>query len=135
MTSYQVRVDVFPAVITLNPPPATEEDPMPQAKTYEKARVVLTLDHMFVYLDGQPKPELVFEDSLVSYSPPLPATRVRKASQLLDRSAQFETGEGYTGSFVRMSACGCGSRLKNMSLQDLLPNQEVAQIASTQDAL
>lgn len=133
MTSYQVRVDLFPAIINITTPADGLTEP--ETTTYEKARVVLTLDHMFVYLDGQPKPELVFEDTLVSYTPPLPATRVRKASQLLDRSAQFETGDGYTGSFLRMSSCGCGSRLKNMSLQDLLPNQEVAQIASTHDSV
>lgn len=125
MTNLQVRADVFPATITI-----TDTDGA--ITTYEKARVIATLDHIYVFQDAQPKPAIVFEDRLTSYTPPTPATRVRKAAQLLDRRALFETDD-YQGSFQRMNNCGCGSRLKNASLASLFP-ENLAAASSTEDS-
>lgn len=127
MPSSQIRVDVFPAVLTLK-----GEDGEPA--TYDKARVIITLDHVYVFQDASPNPEIVFEDRLTSYTPPIPATRVRKASQLLERYAVFETEDGYNGSFLRSGSCGCGSRLKNVSASTLLPDNQIPQIVSSLDS-
>ena len=124
--TYQIRADIFPAKIQLTNPDDTITE-------VEKARIVVTLDHVYVFVDGQPAPSIVFEDRLTSYTPPLPSTRVRNATQLLDRSAIFETEDGYTGKFLRMGGCGCGSRLKNMSLTNLMPENTITQAASSND--
>lgn len=127
MPNYQIRADIFPVNLELTKGEETTR--------YEKARIVLTLDHVYVFQDATPKPTVVFEDRLTSYTPPVPATRVRKASQLNDRTARFETEDGYSASFIKSGGCGCGSRLKTASLDSLMPNESVAQAASTQDAM
>ena len=127
MPSYQIRADIFPVNLEL-----TKDGEVTQ---YDKARVVLTLDHVYVFQDATPKPAVVFEDRLTSYTPPVPQTRVRKASQLYDRTAQFSTEEGYDGKFIKTGGCGCGSRLKTASLDSIMPNDSIAQAASTNDSL
>ena len=127
MTNYQIRADVFPATVHLTDPETGEETVL------EKTRVILTLDHIFIYQDDNPAPKIVFEDRLNSYTPPIPATRVRKPAELLKRYAEFET-ESANGKFQRASGCGCGSRLKNASLASLMPNGGIAQAASTRDS-
>lgn len=126
MTNYQVRVDLYPATLRLTNESGEE-------RTLDKVRIVMTLDHVFVFQDANPKPAIVFEDRLNSYTPPTPATRVRKASDLLNRYAEFETADGTIGTFQKMSGCGCGSRLKTASLQSIMPNDEIAQAASKND--
>jgi hypothetical protein len=125
--SYQIRADIFPVNLEL-----TKDDEVIQ---YDKARVILTLDHVYVFQDATPKPTVVFEDRLTSYTPPVPQTRVRKASQLLDRTAQFSTEDGYNARFVKTGGCGCGSRLKTASLDSIMPNDSIAQAASSNDSL
>ena len=127
MPNQQIRADIFPANLTL-----TKDG---EEIRHDKARIVLTLDHVYVFQDGTPKPYIVFEDRLTSYTPPVPATRVRKAAQLLDRTATFETEDGYEGRFLKTGGCGCGSRLKTASLASLMPNQSVPQAVSTKDSL
>ncbi len=127
MPSYQIRADIFPVNLEL-----TKDGEVTQ---YDKARIVLTLDHVYVFQDATPKPTVVFEDRLTSYTPPVPQTRVRKASQLLDRTAQFATEDGYTARFVKTGGCGCGSRLKTASLDSIMPNDSIAQAASSNDSL
>lgn len=127
MPNYQIRADIFPVNLTL-----VKDGEETQ---FEKARVVLTLDHVYVFQDATPKPTVVFEDRLTSYSPPVPVTRVRKTSQLYDRTARFSTEEGYDAAFIKTGGCGCGSRLKTASLDSIMPNDSIAQAASTQDAL
>lgn len=122
----QTRADIFPAKITII-------DSEGKETYYEKVRIVVTLDHVYVFRDENPAPVVAFEDRLTSYTPPVPSTRVRKAHQLLDRSAKFETEDGYSGSFLRMSGCGCGSRMKNMSLSKLFPSNPLPQAVSTSD--
>lgn len=127
MTSYQVRADIFPANLLL-----TKSDG--EEKTFDKVRIVITLDHVYVFQDDHPKPSIVFEDRLTSYTPPVRATRVRKATELLDRTAQFETEDGYSAKFLRTGGCGCGSRLKTAKLDSLLPDNTMTSAASTGDS-
>lgn len=127
MANYQVRTDLYPVIVRVDP--GTEQE-----QVFDKARIVITLDHLYIFQDDQPVPSIVFEDRLTSYTPPVPATRVRKASQLLDRSAKFETEDGHQGVFMKHGGCGCGSRLKNMSLSTLLPESPLDQAVSTNDS-
>lgn len=123
----QLRADVFPVVFTVKNEAGEELQ-------FEKARVILTLDHVYVFQEGQPDHTVVFDDRLTTYTPPVKATRVKKATELMNRQAVFESEDGYTGSFYRMSSCGCGSRLKNARVQDLLPQDNTAtSAASTKD--
>ncbi len=129
MPNTQTRADIYPTnlSITLND----------TVTTYEKARIILTLDHVYVFLDQPTGPAMVFNDRLTSYTPPLPPTRVRKAHQLYDRTARFETEDGYQGEFLKAGGCGCGSRLKNFPISELLPDSpsSIAQAASTNDSV
>lgn len=127
-TNYSLRADVFPASLTLTSPDGTEV-------IHNKVRIILTLDHVYVFRDASPNFETVFEDRLTTYTPPTPATRVRKAAELLDRSAKFTTEDGYSASFLRAGGCGCGSRLKTASLATLLPGTSQAQAGSISDAV
>jgi hypothetical protein len=128
VANHQIRTDMFPAVVNLIDPETGE------SSIHDKCRVILTLDAMYVFQDaGSSTPTRIFEDRLVSYTPPTPATRVRKAYELLDRSAHFETADGYTGTFMRASGCGCGSRLKTSTLATLFPD-ELAAASSTKDS-
>lgn len=114
MSSRQIRLDLFPASISFS-----KEDA--ETQEFDKVRVVLTLDHIYVFSDQNAgAPKVVFSDTLVSYTPPIPLNRVRKASQLSDRSAHMETGEGFEGVLNRMSGCACGTRLKTLSIQTLM---------------
>lgn len=126
MPNYQIRADIFPVNLTLN------KDG--EETRYEKARIILTLDHVYVFQDATPTPEVVFEDRLTSYSPPVPVTRVRKTAQLYDRTARFETEDGYEAAFIKTGGCGCGSRLKTASIASLLPESN-SQVASTADSV
>jgi hypothetical protein len=125
MASRQIRSDIYPSAFTY-----TDADG--NTKTIEKVRTVTTLDHVYVFQDGNPHPHIIFEDRLTSYTPPVPATRVKKAAQLLDRKVTLETEEGFSAEIVKMSGCGCGSRLKTMTL-DRLFGDGVVQAASTND--
>lgn len=125
MPNFQLRADVFPASVQVNHADGN--------KVIDKARVLVTLDHVYVFLDGVPEFEKVFDDRMTSYTPPVKATRVRKASDLLNRSAVIETEDGYTITFQRMSSCGCGSRLKNALLTTLLPESSIGSAASKND--
>lgn len=127
MPNYQIRADLFPVNLTL-----TKDG---EETRYDKARIVLTLDHVYVFQDATPKPTVVFEDRLTSYTPPVPSTRVRKTAQLYDRTAQFETEDGYTAAFIKTGGCGCGSRLKTASLDSIMPNDSIAQAASSNDSV
>lgn len=126
--STQIRADVFPVVITLTNEAENDEI------TIEKARVIVTLDHVYIFQDANPTPAIVFEDRLTSYTPPIPATRVRRAADLQNNFATFETEDGFTAKFQRMSSCGCGSRLKRARIDDLLTNGSIPQAASTGDS-
>jgi hypothetical protein len=130
MPNYQMRADVFPASVRIKETAKPDED----AKVIDKARVIITLDHVYVFLDGVPEFETAFEDRLTSYTPPVKATRVKNAAQLLNRYATLETEDGYTVTFQRMSSCGCGSRLKNARLETLLPTTAIGQAASSNDS-
>lgn len=125
MANLQLRADVFPSTIHITDAEGNES-------VYDKARVIVTLDHVYVFQDGTPRPQVVFEDRLTSYTPPVPATRVKKAAQLLDRSARFETEDGFNASFLRAGGCGCGSKLKTASLASLFPDS-LAAASSTGD--
>lgn len=127
MTSAAIRVDIFPTILHLT-------DPEGNTQTYEKVRMILTLDHVYAFQDG-PTITNLFDDRLTSYTPPIPATRVRKASELLERFAAFETEDGYTGKFLRMGGCGCGAKLKKMDSSELLPQAPLAQAASVNDSV
>lgn len=127
MANMQIRSDIYPSIFT-----ATDADG--NVQTYDKVRTVVTLDHVYVFQDANPHPTVVFEDRLTSYTPPIPSTRVRKASQLLDRKVQLETEEGFTGTIVKMSGCGCGSRMKTMTLDKLFQTNTVTTAVSTNDA-
>lgn len=129
MANSQIRADIYPVLLhtTLNE----------ETTTFDKARIVLTLDHVYVFQERPTGPALVFDDRLTSYTPPLPPTRVRKASQLYDRTARFETEDGYAGEFLKAGGCGCGSKLKNFPVMELIPdtNSSIAQAASTNDSV
>lgn len=117
MTS-AVRLDLFPAELIADP---DAPDPADRRRVYP-VRVVVTLDEVLVYRDASPRPELVFRDGLVSFSPPVPAHRQTKA-QRADPSSTWAvatTDSGHALTFQRASGCGCGSRLKVLSLQALL---------------
>lgn len=128
MPSTQVRTDVFPAILQLVTPDGTES-------RYDNCRVILTLDSAYVFTDGQPTPTRVFEDRLTSYTPPVPQVRARTVAQRMDRTANFETEDGYTATFMRGSGCGCGSRLKTAQLSVLFPedNKPAATVGSVKD--
>lgn len=126
MPNHQIRTDLYPVIVNVS----KEGEP---DQVFDKARIVITLDHVYIFQDDQPLPSIKFEDRLVSYTPPVPATRVRKASQLLDRRALFETEEGYSAYFMKHGGCGCGSRLKTISLSTILPDNPINQAASTND--
>lgn len=127
MPNYQIRADVFPASVRL------QKQGEEAFEVIDKARVIITLDHVYVFLDGMPEFKTAFSDRLTSYTPPIPATRVRKAVDLLNRNALIETEDGYDVQFQRMSSCGCGSRLKNARLEALLPTTSIGQAASSHD--
>lgn len=129
MASSQTRADIYPINLQVTLGEVTT--------TYEKARIILTLDHVYVFQDQPTGPAMVFNDRLTSYTPPLPPTRVRKASQLYDRTARFETEDGYEGSFLKAGGCGCGSRLKNFPASELLPDStsSISQAASSNDSV
>lgn len=126
MANRQIRSDIYPSIFT-----ATHEDGSTQ--TFEKVRTVTTLDHVYVFQDSNPHPKVVFEDRLTSYTPPVPATRVKKAAQLLDRKVSLQTEEGFTADIVKMSGCGCGSRLKTMTLDKLFGTDTLTTAVSTND--
>lgn len=126
MANRQIRSDIYPSVFT-----TTDADG--NTTVYDKVRTVTTLDHVYVFQDANPHPTVVFEDRLTSYTPPVPPTRVKKAAQLLDRKVSLETEEGHTATIVKMSGCGCGSRLKTMTLDKLFGDGELVQAASTND--
>lgn len=129
MPNLQVRADVFPATVRI-----IENDDADHPRVIDKARVVITLDHVYIFLDAVPEFETAFEDRLTSYTPPVRPTRVRHASQLNNRYATLETEDGYTITFQRMSSCGCGSRLKTASLTTLLPTAPIEQAVSSNDS-
>ena len=116
-----VRADVFPAELLVDPDAPNPED---RRRVYP-VRVIVTLDEIFVFQDASPAPLLVFRDGLVSYSAPTPAHLVPKAERTTT-PALFHIATSDTGhalSFKRASGCGCGSRLKVLSLQTLLDSQ------------
>ena len=118
MTNLNIRSDTFPAIITITPP-ENSDDPSPTPTTYEKVRVILTLDHIYVFRDSFPNFEIVFEDRLDTYTKPVPGVRLKNPQ---DRFARFTTEDGYSGQFTKQAACGCGSRLKTASLSKLFPS-------------
>ena len=123
----RIRADIFPAIVEFDD---SERAPV------SKARVVVTLDHIYVFIDGQPNPTIVFDGSLDTYSPPVPSTRMASSSTTKrDRAAQFTTEDG-SGFFYRMSSCGCGSRLKNTQLSTLFPETDnnITQVVSSNDS-
>lgn len=129
MANQQVRVDVFPSILTL-------EDENGDQTMHSNVRVILTLDHIYVFKDETPKPVLVFEDRLESYTPPIAPTRVKRAADLANRKAIFISAEGTTGYFIGSGSCGCGSRLKSASAASLLPGESsLNQAASSKDSI
>lgn len=112
-----VRADVFPAELVGNP---DAPDPADRTRVYP-VRVVVTMDEVLVWEDGR-VPRLVFRDRLASYSPPTPAHRATREQRKTGahRWAVLTTDSGHAVSFARSSGCGCGSRLKVMSLASLL---------------
>ncbi len=124
MPNIQIRTDMFPAVVNVI-------DADGKSTIYDKARVILTLDHMYVFQDANPTPAVVFEDRLISYNPPISPTKAKTPEELYERFARFET-EDFSGTFMRASGCGCGSRLKTATLATLFP-EELAAAVSTKD--
>lgn len=116
-----VRKDMFPAELIIDPDTPDRQHVYP-------VRVVVTLDEVLVFKDSSKVPVLVFRDELTSYSPPTPvqkATRQeRKSQSYLWAVATTESGHALT--WKRSSGCGCGSKLKALSLQALLDNAAVS---------
>ncbi len=140
MSISATRLDLWPAELITDP---DAPDPADRRRVYP-VRVVVTLDEILVWEDGRP-PRLVFRDGLVSYSPAIPPHRATK-EQRNDPSSMWAvatTDSGHALTFTRASGCGCGSRLKLLSLQSLLNQAEgstpetgsaFTAVASTRDA-
>lgn len=84
-------------------------------KTFEhyKSRIVVTDDEVYVYTDGQNgQVETAFNDRLLDF------TGTAKTGWTAT------TEDGDTVSFIRSSACSCGSRLKGFNPFPGLPFEE-----------
>lgn len=117
MSTTAIRRDVWPAELHIDP---DAPDPQHRRLVYP-VRVVVTLDEVFVFADGAP-PTLQFRDRLQSYSAPIPPQRATKQQlrEGLDVRHIATTESGHVLVFTKASGCGCGSRLKVLSLGSLL---------------
>ena len=114
-----VRADTFPAELIIDLDAPSPED---RVRVYP-VRVVVTSDEILVLKDASPRPELVFRDLVLSYSqatPPHRLTRAQRKQEPLHEFSIVTTDSGHVLAFRRASGCGCGSRLKVLSLQALL---------------
>lgn len=111
------RTDMWPAELRIDPDAPNKDD----RRHVYPVRVVVTLDEILVFTDGRP-PTLVFRDRLKSYSPPTPDVQATKEQLRTgsNRQAIATTESGHVLVFTRASGCGCGSRLKVLSLPTLL---------------
>lgn len=123
--SIQARMDLFPAELIVDP---DAPDPQDRRRVYP-VRVIVTLDEVLVFKDASPRPELVFRDGLVSFSPAPQPHRMTKAERRdpVNSFSIATTDTGHVLSFKRATGCGCGSRLKVLSLQALFDTQTQAQ--------
>lgn len=122
-----VRKDTFPAELTI-------DQDTPESQRVYPVRVVVTLDEVLVFKDAPNVPVLVFRDQLSSYSPPKP---VQKATREERRSGSYlwavaTTESGHALTWKRASGCGCGSKLKALSLQALVDNAAVSDEEASQ---
>lgn len=113
-----VRHDLYPAELVADP---DAPDPQDRRRVYP-VRVIVTMDEILVFAEEGRRPNLVFRDRLASYSPALPAARVSKAERRsgAHQWAVATTDSGHALTWKRSAGCGCGSRLKTMSLSLLL---------------
>lgn len=125
MPSSQIRTDTFPANVTVTSTSG-------YTATHHKVRVILTLDHLYIFKDASPAPVLILDEPLVSYTPPPPTTKHSLNKSPAYKTAQAET-DSHTISFYKDPGCGCGSRLKSMSAQQLLPSNTAASASSIKD--
>lgn len=87
MAAY-LRLDVFPGTAVVN-----------QTTVYTPARVIVTDDSVYVYMDSENGPTSVYSARLADY--------------VGDRqSGEATSDEGDTVIISRASHCGCGSRLR-----------------------
>lgn len=125
-----IRTDVWPAELRVDPDASPED-----TRHVYPVRVIVTLDEVLVFEDGR-TPRLVFRDQLVEYSAPIHPIRATKEQRRQGLSSQHivTTETGHVLVFVKASGCGCGSRLKLLSLRTLLDiaNQQTGQTEQTQ---
>lgn len=115
----RARSDMFPAELVIDP---DAPDPQDVRRVYP-VRVIVTADEVVVFEDASPRPRIVFRDGLVSFSAPPPPHTLTRAERLANPLSEFTivtTDSGHVLSYRRASGCGCGSRLKVLSLQALL---------------
>lgn len=117
----RIRSDVFPANVTISKPNTSE------TQRYDKARIVFTMDAVYVFQDAPTGPELVYTERLASFDPGVPLHRRKRG--LPPRQASAITDSGAEVSFMRTGGCGCGSRLKSFS-----PFSVINAVASTKDS-
>jgi hypothetical protein len=108
-----VRYDLFPAFVTFvsadDPIEYTEMTsgpPTPKdARSYDKARVIVSGSNVLVAIDGDQGPRIVFNEELE------PNSFIRSANR--NQDSFLRTTSGRKLAFRRNDACGCGSRLRS----------------------
>lgn len=115
----RLRADVFPARVVFHRSGSEPE-------VYEKVRVVVTVDALFVFKDSAQGPTLSFFERLAKYDPGVPTHRRTRARPA--RPALATTNSGIEVTFSRLGSCGCGSRLRSFD-----PFSQIPMAASTKD--
>lgn len=108
-----VRYDLFPAFVTFvsAEDPTTYTDlrsgpPFPKdARSYDKARVIVSDNSVMVAIDGESGPKIVFNEELEQNS------FIRSGNR--NQDSFLRTTSGRKLAFRRNDACGCGSRLRS----------------------
>jgi hypothetical protein len=120
----RIRADVFPARVSVTHP----NDPAQTPTLFDKARLIVTTDTVYVYQDSPSGPELVYTERLASYDAGVPVHRRTRTMPAREASAVTDSGAEVT--FARASGCGCGSRLKYFDPW----SAQLSTAASTRDA-
>lgn len=108
-----VRYDLFPAFVTFvsaDDPiiytDMTSGPPTPRgARTYDKARVIVSDNSVMVAIDGDQGPKIVFNEDIE------PNSFIRSGNR--NQDSFIRTVSGRKLAFRRNDACGCGSRLRS----------------------
>ena len=108
-----VRYDLFPAFVTFvgADDPILYTDmasgpPNPRdARTYDKARVIVSDSSVLVAVDGDTGPKIVFNEEIAQNS------FIRSGNR--NQDSFILTVSGRKLAFRRNDACGCGSRLRS----------------------